>query len=633
VGRESGLSDIFIAAGPRWDASAIAKLLSWTPQTKAWSQSNSDLTWVVTRVDSPGLWAPARDPQSGLRALLGGRIAPEEAEWKAAEALPYEGGLACRLVLDRWLTGGAKAIEALNGGAQIIVIDERERALHVWTDRMGFYPAFVWTGVGFLLCSHPDVLAEALETAGHPLKFDVVTMAEFLRTGTATHPHTYWRSIRHMDAATHFEFELGASPRLRTSTVYWQPAYLRGEPYLRNRAEIVDKLATALTSAVRRRTQPRLGKIGVLLSAGADSRTALFGACEPSAVTCFTFYDEINQEFRGAKMLAQVAQAKHVGIQRSKEYYYEGAAEAVRVSGGMWSIESAHHTGIRSAVLAEGIDTLLTGCYADYLLKGITYDTTNIQLLGRDLPLHRFAPFDFEWHHAHRRLASEWDGLVEVRLRDRFQALALDTERSRSELEHARLSQIVREPDASGRLFLRKTLPVDFFMSDNDIVDLFGRICPSEKLNAIPFGMAVARITGRQGDRVLNNNFSAPVGAQELQRVLIFLLNSIRRKFDREAGRQPFERDPASIATVGSWPNFPRAMRMSAVMRKWLAHLPLDQLEFFGSLAGDHIRNWTLEDWADRNPTLLARLYTASLWLSQNNRALTRIETSPLPSP
>src|SRR5262249_7437310 len=159
---------------PRCDADAIAKRLSWMPQTKAWMQASTDLTWVVARVDSPGLWAPAHDPLSGVRALLGGRIAPNEAEWKAAEALPYEGGLACRLAIDRWLKGGAKAVEALNGGAQIVVIDERECALHVWTDRMGFYPAFAWTGAGFLLCSHPDVAAEVLETAGHPLKFDAV---------------------------------------------------------------------------------------------------------------------------------------------------------------------------------------------------------------------------------------------------------------------------------------------------------------------------------------------------------------------------------------------------------------------------------------------------------------------------
>lgn len=619
------MSEVFIAAGLPCDVEAVARQLCWTHFTKSWLASSPALTWAVTRVDDPVLWSPAYDKQSRVRALLGGRVAPAETEWAAAEELPYEGGLACRLVINRWLNGGAKAVEALNGGAQIVLIDERAKVMHVWTDRMGFYPAFAWTSAGFLLCSHPDVAADVLHKAGHPLKFDAVTMAEFLRTGTATHPHTYWHGIWHMDAATHFEFDYGTSPHLRTNTAYWRPGYLRGEPYLKDRREVAERLAFALKSAVQRRSLPRLGKVGVLLSAGADSRAALFGASDPSAATCFTLFDEANKELVGAKTLAQAAQAKHVAIQRSKEYYFENAAEAVHVSGGMWSIESAHHTGIPSTVFAEGIGTLLTGCYADYLLKGIAYDTSSVQLFGRSLPLHKFACFDYEWHHPHRWLSSKWDELVEDRLRTRYDGLALDAERSHSELEFARLAQIVREPDASGRLFLRKTLPVDFYMSDNAVLELFGCICPSEKLNAIPFGMAVARITGRPGERVLNNNFSAPVGSQEIQRVLSFILNSIKRKMGGDSGRQPFETDPTSIATVGSWPNFPRAMRLSAVMQDWIMRLSSDQLEFFGSLVGERIRSWSLEDWAIKDPALLVRVYTASLWLSQNNRALTCI--------
>lgn len=616
------MSDLFISAGLPCDAQVIAKRLSWTPYTKFWSGSTADLTWVVTRVDDPTLWSPAYDRQSGVRALLGGRIAPEEAEWVAAEELPYEGGLACRLIIDRWLKGGAKAVQALNGGAQIVIIDERKAVMHTWTDRMGFYPAFAWTDGGFLLCSHPDVAAAVLDDAGRSCAFDPVTMAEFLRTGTATHPHTYWRGVVHMDAATHFELEFGGAPRMKSSTVYWRPAYMRGEPYLTNRSEIVERLTAALLSAVRKRTLPRLGKVGVLLSGGADSRTALFGACEPSAVTCFTLYDEPNPELSNAKRLAQIARAKHVSIKRSKEYYFENASEAVRVSGGMWSIESAHSTGSISAISGEGIGTILTGCYADYMLKGITYDTTSRQLLGRNLPLQKFAPFNFEWHHPHCRLMSKWDSLVEMRLVARYQALAEHTDRARSELEFARLMQIVREPDASGRLYLRRAFPVDFFMSDNDVVELFGQICPSEKLNAIPFGMAVANITGEQGDQVLNNNYSAPVGAQELHRVFSFILNSIGRKLAGERSRQPFERDPTSIATVGSWPHMPRAMRLSATMQEWKSQISADQLEFFCALIGEKISTWTLDEWADRNPFLLIRLYTASLWLTQQPQAL-----------
>ena len=617
------MSDVFVSAGLSCNAEAIASRLCWTPYTKSWSRGTSELAWGMTRVDDPGLWSPAYDSQSGVRALIGGRIAPEEAEWAAAEKLPYDGGLACRLIIDLWLKGGAKAVESLNGGAQIFVIDEPRRDLYVWTDRMGFYPAFCLTESGFLLCSHPDVAAAVLEDVGHRCEFDPVTMAEFLQTGTATQPHSYWRNIRQMNAGTRYHFVLGENARLVESKVYWQPAYLERKPYLTDRHEIVDRLATALKSAVQRRTLPRLGKVGVLLSAGADSRVALFGAHDPSAVTCYTLYDEPNAELRGARKLAEIARAKHSALQRSKEYYIENANEAVRVSGGMWTIESAHHTGIVPSLMDDGIGALLTGCYADYMLKGITFDSRSRVFLGRNLPLKKFKSSDFQWHHYHYKLAPEWDREVERRLRDRFGDLAISTEEERSQLEYLRLDQIVREPDASGRLFLRRTLPVDFFMSDNVVVDLFGSICPSEKLNSIAFGMAVARLTGRDAERVLNNNFSARVGASEWERVTTFILASLKRKFKLRSGRQPFDRASNSVATVGSWPNFSRVIERSQELRAWRASLPRDQEVFFFNMLGEERRKWSIDEWAAREPTLFLRFYTASLWLLQNSRAIT----------
>jgi asparagine synthase (glutamine-hydrolysing) len=619
------MSDIFIASGRCTDASAAAKRLTWTPHTKCWLHESPELTWIITRVDDPILWSPSHDKTSGVRAFLGGRIAPEESEWKAAEALPYWGGLACRIVIDRWLKGGAAAVERLNGGVQIIVIDEKKRDLHVWTDRMGFYPAFAWTGdSAFLLCSHPDVAASALEAAGRPCQFDPVTMAEFLRTGTSVHPNTYWHGIRHMDAGTRFHFKYGDAPRLIESATYWRPTYLEGKPYLTDRREIVDRLATALKSAVQRRTLPRLGKVGVLLSAGADSRTALFGACDPSAVTCYTFYDEPNAELNSTRRLAGIANAKHVSLSRTKDYYLDHADPAVRVSGGMWTAESAHHTGFSSRIAADGLGTLLTGCYADYMLKGITYDRRNLKIFGRYLPLHDFAPFNFEWHHPHYRLAPKWNAQVDDRLQHKYVGLTPSTDHDRSLIEHLRLNQIIREPDASGRLFLRRTLPVDFFMSDNAVVELFGSICPDEKLNAIPFGMAVARITGREGDRVLNNNFGAPVGAAEWQRVAAFVSASLKRKITGRGGGQPYERDPNSVATVGSWPNYSRVIELSPHAKVWRANLPADHADFVFDLLGAERRGWSINQWSIHS-SLFFRAYTAALWLSQQPRALARM--------
>ena len=63
------------------------------------------------------------------------------------------------------------------------------------------------------------------------------------------------------------------------------------------------------------------------------------------------------------------------------------------------------------------------------------------------------------------------------------------------------LSPIIREPDASGRHTLGCSSSLDVIMADNDILDLVFDISPYQKLNGIPFGMAVSRITGQLGKR------------------------------------------------------------------------------------------------------------------------------------
>jgi asparagine synthase (glutamine-hydrolysing) len=618
------VSDILIAAGLDCDAGALAQQLSWTPQTKAWTGLAGGLTWVVTRVDAPELWAPAYDRQSGVRALIGGRIAPEEAEWKAAEALPYEGGLACRIVIDRWLKGGAAAVERLNGGAQIIVIDERKRELHVWTDRMGFYPAFAWTDGGFLLCSHPDVAATALEAAGRPCDFDPVTMAEFLRTGTSVHPHTYWHGIRHMDAGTRFRFTFGDAPRLAESATYWRPAYLEGEPYLTDRREIVDRLATALKSAVQRRTLPRLGKVAVLLSAGADSRTALFGACAPSKVTCYTLYDEPNAELAGAEALASTAGAVHRTLQRSKDYYIQHAPAAVRVSGGMWSVDAAAFGGVCEAIKQDEAGTVLTGCYTDYLLKGLAYNRRHREIFGRSLPVYALDRPSYQFYQPFAAIAPNWATVVEARLESHYGKLPGGAHHPASGAEFIRLSPIAREADAAGRLFLRRTVPVDYFTADNAVIELAAAIHPAEKVSGIAFGMAVEQVTGPRANHILNNNYHARVGASEVGRVAAFVLASLKRKLSRQGGGQPFEDDPQSVATVGSWPNHGRVIKLAPGLKTWRESISKDQKELLFGMIGQERRDWSLDQWGDQDPSLFYRLYTASLWLSQNTRVLAR---------
>ena len=66
---------------------------------------------------------------------------------------------------------------------------------------------------------------------------------------------------------------------------------------------------------------------------------------------------------------------------------------------------------------------------------------------------------------------------------------------------------------------------------------------------------------------------------------------------------------------------------MSERVREWRASLQKEQEQFLFDMLGAERRGWTIDDWADREPSLFLRVYTASLWLKQQPQAFSRIAT------
>ncbi|PYL10298.1 MAG: hypothetical protein DME34_00805, partial [Verrucomicrobia bacterium] len=401
---------------------------------------------------------------------------------------------------------------------------------------MGAFSIYQATGDSFALCSHPDVLADALVQKGENNEIDLDTLAEFFACGCSVQPFTYYKSIQQLDAATHYKWRLGPAISLQEKTVFWKPLYLDTAP-AKDAETLAEALADAIGKAVRRRTQERLGRPVILLSGGADSRAALFGASDPTAVTCFTLYDEPNLELRTAQALAAAAGAEHHALQRDPDYYGANAEEAVRISGGFWSLMDAHYTGAAGQIRAVNPGTVLTGCYADYMFKGLLLNRRYRTLLGRNLPLHDLSDFSFDFYQPHFRLRDKWQARVQERLDARFpSALREPYSENCLAMEDLRLRPVSREPDASGRLFLWRTLPWDHLLSDTDVISVYGQIPAALKINGEVFGKAVGRVIGIAGRRIFNNNYGTPVDASEAARSFWFLIAVLRRKVRRALG-------------------------------------------------------------------------------------------------
>ena len=146
------------------------------------------VSYVWLAHDNPDHYAPAVDPGSGVQVITSGRLVLPQRDWQRAERLPFNGGLACRVMLDRYLKDGSSGVAPYNGAAVVFVWDPRIQELHLWTDQFGYHPAFLYTkgtNAPTIFTTFPELLREDSFADSTP---DEISMAEFLRAWRATPP-------------------------------------------------------------------------------------------------------------------------------------------------------------------------------------------------------------------------------------------------------------------------------------------------------------------------------------------------------------------------------------------------------------------------------------------------------------
>ena len=607
------MSSIFITTDPQVDAGTVASALDFSRYNYSISGSECGVTYVSSRVDQKTLWMPATHPASQTSVILGGRIALEDSDWKSAESLPYEGGLAAKWILGKWLANRTQLLEQLNGAFLVAIIDNRSQELHLITDPMGVFGVYtksVRSGQPLYFSSHPDVLAQELRNRGTQIDLDNTTIAECLASGTATQPHTYYRQIYQLECGTHYTWCLSTGDS-KQQIRYWNPEYLTSVPDYPDQM-IVERLAETLLNSVRRRTSSRFSNVSLLLSGGADSRAALFASRRPSEVNCYTFFDEHNEELETATRLANAARARHQPLKRGRDYYAENAAKTVRVSGGMWNIVDSHFLGFQDTLMSAKPDVVLTGCYADYMFKGLGLNRGYKKILGRYLPLRNMSDFSFEYYHGFSSISHNWNEKVLERLRTRYPSELRREYKDGNILavESLRLLPLSREADCTGRSTLLRSFPWEPFLVDRDVIEVFGQMNARQKVNGILFGRAVARMLPSPARRIPNNNYQTPIDASEVSRAMWFILGSIRRKFSLRLGHAPQQ-----LATTGSWPNFQFYINHSDCIKQFWHEAGQETRVLMTDIMGFDPWSRTLQEWARIDTMQFLRMLNLILWM------------------
>lgn len=565
----------------------------------------------IARVDNLDDWGPAKDEQSGVQLVITGRPFIAEAAWDQAQSLDYSGGKVARWLLQQWLHDQDNFVSYLNGGFAVVINDPSQSSLLLFTDRIGSLP--IYTGVNAdqqrVFCTHPDAVADAISNGSADL--DKTSIAEMLSMGQISPPYTYYKNVSQLQAAS--LYRISRDSGTLQSEVYWQP-FNDSPPAAKSDEETAEALAQAMRNAAQMLTSKYYGKAGLFLSGGLDSRAILLGTRDPSAVVTMTLSNGKNQEATVAEQIAEATHSQHHWLQRAFDHYGDGTPESVRITGGMGSIKDAHYEGVKDQLKALKYDSLLTGCYADYLYKGLAFNVKNKPFLRKFSQFKELSDYSSQYYQPRYEVASQWQAAIKQRLDQRYpEAIRGTDENARRKLEDARIRPISREVDSLSRLYLWQAEAWNPIMLENGIVEFFQNMSVDQKLNAKVFRKAVYKLSVGQAEHIVDNNDRCRLNTPDLIRKIVFFLNwrwfAIKRRLPKKKSKS------TPLSMTGSWINFTRYIASSDVIKELWSNPTELQVSLLSDILGHSPWDVPLDQWHTKSVDVFYRLLAIKVWM------------------
>ncbi|MCS7089692.1 MAG: asparagine synthase-related protein [Verrucomicrobiota bacterium] len=535
----------------------VARSLRWSSQLRSHVWDTTTFRVTVTWTPPDDLWRPWTSTDGSWVAVVG-FLALDEKDWDSVEqemnsrGSRESGGLAGAYVWRRYCSGGVAAWEDLSGNCAILVYDAPRQTLYLRTDPAGCFPVFGCGAEGYpVWASHPDILAASLDKQH---KVDEVSVAEFVMSSVVTPPHTYYQGIEAYEPGTVISLDLasGKMNRRRYFALEYQPLPDR------NLDEVALALGTAWRRAVARRTVRRLGRVAIALSGGLDSRLVLACITEPRGALAFSCYDAPNREFRIARELATAVGVEFLPIRRSEEYYGEHAIGGVRISGGMGTFANNHFLGVLPVLQAAGCQALLTGCYCDYLFKGLPLNRRIRWYDGRET----LAPYRHQFYFQRWEFNTALSQAARLRWERRFPAplCQAQDEASLFQIEVLRTFPLYHEGDNQQRLVPQRLMAWSPPVTDLEILRVYQRTPSLWKLNRALF-LKVARtlLSNSALLRIPDANTGAALDAPGWLECLTWQALRMARKV---RALRP------SLQSDGSWPKWDYYYRRSIVLER-----------------------------------------------------------------
>lgn len=475
--------------------SAGARHLFWLPkdvvpaiydrhEKTAICETINDFGYTVGLVQGESLahWQPAQSQDGAIRLFCLGRPLLEETHWNNWHGEPqFVTSFLLKTLLDEGIEGLTKH---LTGAFSLLIIDRTREEITAITDPFGVRPIFAenrQNPTKLRLSTHQGLLAEIRDE----IVWDKHAITQYLSYGYVHHPRTFYQQIQSLDAGSVYSWNYRTGKS--TSHRYFDITPTR---YVENKEELKERYLHVLSAAIRRRTVGALGRQVVFLSGGMDSRVIAAGAAsKPSSVT---LHSEGGRESTLAQLIAERLDLEHVKYQRDIDYYFRNLDHRAKIFGGMSALFNDHLGTYALEGLRPSIDGYLTGCLADWQLKGVSFNRARYKLANQPLPWFKLAPFKHRVIGSNIALGDDAKVVLDEALEEIW------THQAQQDPHIAAANRIWpahQEQNNAMRLAAQRLMCWDTFASDRDVATLFTITPPKWLLNAEMYQYAVGKIS------------------------------------------------------------------------------------------------------------------------------------------
>jgi len=319
--------------------------------------------------------------QDGVLLIMDGEVFPDFEDVPSELATTAPTIQRAEYCLYLYLKYGPQFAESLNGTFVIAVFDSRDHSLHLYNDRFGSEPIYIWSEEDELaFATSLRSLLSYREDIGR--QYDKDALAELVVFERVIGGKTLFDGICRLVPASHATWD----GRYLKVDKYWDMPLNNTPPAMTSWRDAAAELHYRLKQSIDKRTGDNV-QVAALVSGGIDSRLLL--ACCPSSAIAATFSNRNHPhsiETRLAAKMAKVLGHEHVLIERGADHYATVAEAAVDVNESQMVFANSHSLGLHEQMLDMAIRVVLTGQWFDTLFKGMFSLGNESHYVYRDEP-------------------------------------------------------------------------------------------------------------------------------------------------------------------------------------------------------------------------------------------------------